>query len=339
MKPSCIAYVSCAGSGEVVALALDEASGATQPVQRLVLGGQIMPLALSPPCAPGGMRLYAARRSAPMAVLALQVEPASGRLELLGETPVEASFPHLVVDATGRWLLAASYQQGLVAVFRIGRDGRIEAPVQNLPSGPKSHALRPTPDNRHALAAVLGTDQVLRYVFDSERRLLSNPEVLPMPPGSGPRHIALHPGDRTGRIGWVLGELDGQVRSLDGRHAASALPEGFDGTPWAADLRLAPNGRHLYASERTSSTLTLFEVDATSGALERRGQWPTQAQPRGFALSPSGRWLLCAGQRSNAVGLHRVEPDGSLVAAGAIAVGDDPNWIECLLLPNAAERP
>jgi 6-phosphogluconolactonase len=320
-----LAFVACAGSGEVVTLALNEASGSMRIADRLLLGGQIMPLALSSQ----GRVLFAARRSDPMSVLALRVQPQAGTLTVISETPVDASFPHLAVDASGRWLLAASYQQGLLAVFGIQATGEILPAHQVLHSGAKTHALRTTPDNTSALAAVLGTDQVLRYTFDEISGSLSAPEVIRMPTGSGPRHLALHPSDPTGRIAWVLGELDGQVRSLDGRHAASVLPRKFEGTPWAADLRLAPNGQHLYASERSSSTLTLLEVDAATGAVCTLGSWPTQVQPRGFAITGSGRWLLCAGQRSHAVSLHRIAIDGSLELAGEISVGEDPNWIEC----------
>jgi len=63
---------------------------------------------------------------------------------------------------------------------------------------------------------------------------------------------------------------------------ASALPEGFGGKesggkPWAADIHLTPDGRFLYASERTSSTISAFRVDAESGRVTPRRQ---RAEPR-----------------------------------------------------------
>ena len=87
----------------------------------------------------------------------------------------------------------------------------------------------------------------------------------------------------------------------------STLPPGFAGEPWAAELRLTPDARFLYTSERRSSTLAGFAVDAATGRLAPIGHWPTQAQPRGFAISPSGRWLIAAGQLSHAVGVHAID--------------------------------
>jgi 6-phosphogluconolactonase len=36
---------------------------------------------------------------------------------------------------------------------------------------------------------------------------------------------------------------------------------------WAADIHLTPNGRFRYASERTTSTLSIFRVDAATGLI------------------------------------------------------------------------
>ena len=66
----------------------------------------------------------------------------------------------------------------------------------------------------------------------------------------------------------------GQLHDL--QHA-SALPSGFDGKPWAADIHLTPDGRFLYASERTSSTLAGFRVNAGTGQLTAIGSVPTES--------------------------------------------------------------
>lgn len=334
---STLAYVSQAESGSVAVLALEETTGALRLLQQLHLGGQIMPLALAPDGRASRLPrfLYAARRSAPLAVLALSIDRSNGCLTLQSETPLPASMASLALDVRGQWLLSASYHDGLVAVNGIDTDGRVEPAHQVLATGAKTHRLIATPDNRHALACVLGEDRLLRFRFDARRGRLGTPEPLAMPPGSGPRHLVVHP---HGQWAWVLGELDGSVTTVglgaDGMRVidvVSAMPPGFVGTPWAADLHRHPSGRYLVASERASSTLCLLAIDATKQRLQPSGQWPTQAQPRGFAISPSGRWLLCAGQRSHAVGVHRFDLEaGTLVPVHELPIGGDPNWIEML---------
>jgi 6-phosphogluconolactonase len=112
------------------------------------------------------------------------------------------------------------------------------------------------------------------------------------------------------------------------------LPPGFTGKPWAADLHLAPDGRHLYASERTSSTISVFEVDAASGRLTTLSHTATEKTPRGFAIDPSGRFLIAAGQDSHSITVHAIDPaSGALATLQRHPVGKNPNWIEIVELP------
>jgi 6-phosphogluconolactonase len=104
----------------------------------------------------------------------------------------------------------------------------------------------------------------------------------------------------------------------------------------AADLHLTPDGRFLYGSERTSSTLTGFTVDPTSGTLSLIGSVPTETQPRGFNIDPSGRYLLAVGQLSHALSSYQIDAaTGHLTKLTEYPMGKNPNWIEMLNLPDA----
>jgi 6-phosphogluconolactonase len=75
--------------------------------------------------------------------------------------------------------------------------------------------------------------------------------------------------------------------------APGQAPRNTDNDIWASDLHLTPNGRFLYAAERTSSTLGAFRVDAASGKLTYVGSTPTEKQPRGFAIDPAAGSSWC----------------------------------------------
>jgi len=114
----------------------------------------------------------------------------------------------------------------------------------------------------------------------------------------------------------------------------TTLPAGFNGKPWAADLHLTPDGRYLYASERTSSTLSAFRVDAATGMLEPLGQTPTEKTPRGFAIDPQGRYLIASGQDSHSVSVYAIDAaTGALGTPKRLPVGKNPNWIEIVEMP------
>lgn len=333
-----IVYVSNADSGEITVLALDESRGALATVQTVAALGTVMPMAVSP----DRRTLYAARRNEPWSVLAFSIDPRDGRLEALAEAPLPQSMAHIAVDGSGRWLFSASYHGNLLALSPIDADGRPGVATQVIPTGPKAHAMRAAPGNCFVYATSLGGGVVIQFGFDAENGTLTPlaPRDFAVREGAGPRHLAFHP---RGGFVYLLNELDASVDvfsldphsgALNGVQSLSTLPPGFAGEPWAAELRLTPDARFLYTSERRSSTLAGFAVDAASGRLAPIGHWPTQAQPRGFALSPSGRWLIAAGQLSHAVGVHAIDPrTGRLELRHEHAVGRNPNWVEAIALP------
>ncbi|PPS58238.1 hypothetical protein CRX72_11785 [Pantoea sp. BRM17] len=54
------------------------------------------------------------------------------------------------------------------------------------------------------------------------------------------------------------------------------MPADFSGTRWAADIHITPDGRSLYACDRTSSTITVFSVSEAGDALTIEGHQPNE---------------------------------------------------------------
>jgi len=332
-----IVYVACADSHEIAVLRLDPASGALVPVQQVATGGTVMPLAVSP----DRRRLYASIRSAPLAVLSFAIDPDDGTLAPLGTSPLPASMCWIGLDRSGRWLLSASYGESLVAISPIGDDGVAGPARQTVGTAPNAHSIQVDPANRFAFAACLGGDVVPAFAFDAASGTL---ELRPEPAwrtraGAGPRHFAFHP---TAPFVYLLNELDATVDALE-HHADAArfghiqtigsMPPGVIGKPWAADLHFTPDGRFLYTSERRSSTLAAFAVDAKGGWLTPLGRVETALEPRGFAIDPSGRWLLAAGQASHSLRVHGIDAKtGALSAHADLGVGRNPNWVAIVAL-------
>ena len=102
-----------------------------------------------------------------------------------------------------------------------------------------------------------------------------------------------------------------------------------DNDIWAADLHLTPDGKFLYASERTSSTLAAFSVDGASGKLTYLGSTPTERQPRGFAIDPKGKFLVASGEKSDTISAYTIDAaSGALKLVGKYPAGKGANWVE-----------
>ena len=342
MPPRTIVYVSCADDQHITTLAFDQTTGALRELDRTEVPGTdarsagSLPLAISP----DRSRLYAGLRAEPWPVASFAIHPTTGKLTLLSLATLADSMCYLSTDATGRTLFSASYSGARLAANPITENGLAGDPAQILATPPKAHSALPSPDNRFHYAASLGGDAILCQAFDAATgRLAPAVQVAARTPaGAGPRHLAFGQG---GRVLYVVNELDGTIitygrdpdtGALAQRQIVSLLPPAVPLPVAAADIHVTADGRFLYASERLTDTLNGFAIDPTTGTLTPLCRVPSEPTPRGFAIAPSGRFLLCAGLGSGRLGCYAIEPDGVLVPTGAIAVGRGANWVEIIEL-------
>jgi 6-phosphogluconolactonase len=341
------AYVSCAEDGEIRIYALRadgtlEARGAAQAEKTLG------PLAVSP----DKRWLVAAARAEPYKAHCYRIER-DGSLAALGTARLAHSLPYIVFDHTGRYLLGASYGGNLVCVNPVGADGRVGDPQQVMPTARNAHAIIADRSNRYVFVPHLGTDQVFQLRFDENTGRLSanTPPVVQLAKGSGPRHLVQSP---DGRFIYLLNELTATVTTLaldgDGLlnevHSVSALPADTrlgPGAPrpndrdkekdiWASDIHVTPDGRFVYAAERTGSTINTLRADR-DGRLAHVGSTPTEKQPRGFRLDPAGRVMIVSGEKSDTISSYAIDPrDGSLKLVGKYPTGRGGNWVEIVAL-------
>ena len=331
------AYVACADSREILVLQLDDSNGDIALIQKMPAGGIVMPLAVSH----DRRHLFAALRSQPYSVASFTIDPLSGHLRSLGSGPLPDSTPFITLDRSGRYLLWASYSGHKIGVSAIDGNGQVEAAHQVIDTEPNAHAIVPDPSGRYVFVPCLGGGMVLQWKFDAASGTLTPnaPAEIAQQAGAGPRHFVFHP---DGLHAYLLNELDASVTSfafdadsglLTQMQNLSILPGDFAGQPWAADIHLTPDGRFLYASERRSSTLALFAVKA-NGHIEHVANFATEREPRGFAIDPSGRYLLAVGQASNSMTSYAIDAaNGHLRELKKYAMGKNPNWVEIVTLP------
>ena len=284
-------------------------------------------------------------------VSAFAVDAASGALTFLNRQPTHGTDPcHVVVDRQRRHVFVANFMSGSVCVLKLRADGSLDAAcdfVQHLGSGidparqtgPHAHSVTLDKTGRYALVPDLGLDKLLIYQFDATRGMLE-PGVVPwikLPPGAGPRHVALHPG---GRFAYLINELNSTVAALAWDRKArgfralqlvSTLPEGFDGANSGADIHVAASGRFVYASNRGHDSIATYRIDARSGGLSLVGHAATQGRtPRSFCLDPTGRFALVANQDSDSIVTFRIDArSGTLTPTGHVAPVPTPVCVTC----------
>lgn len=334
-----IAYVSNADSQDIYVLRLNN-DGSVNLIDKVDTGSTVMPLAISP----DRKYLYASLRSEPYAVASYAIDPTSGKLKALTRAPLADNMANIATDRTGRYLLAASYFGNKISVNAIGSDGAVQTPpLAVIPTGKNAHSVQVDPANAFVFASNLGSDVILQYRFDPASGAVTpnTPPSVATKAGAGPRHFVFSPDQR---FLYCANELDATVSTYAYDREAgtltllgsdSALPEGFQSNEQlaAADLHLTPDGRFLYATERTSNTLTGYRVDRASGKLTRIFNIPTETQPRAFNIDPQGRYLLAVGQKAGLTSYAIDAASGALTPLFRYTLGRNPNWVEIIDLP------
>ena len=338
-RPATFVYVANPDSREIFVLRMIAESGEMALVETVRPTGSVYFLAISP----NRRFLFAALRPSPHAVASFAIDPITGRVTHLSTVPAPDSISYLATDRTGRFLLSASYPGNKVWVNPIGPQGFFQGkPNQVIPTQPMAHSILADLSNRYVFAQILGGDIIMQFIFDAGTGMLTpnTPATVRTKTGAGPRHLVFHPSNR---FAYLMNELDASVNAyvfdgasgtLEEQQSISALPPGFQGKPWAADIRVTPDGRFLYGSERTSSTIAGYRINEDTGKLTSIGSFPTEQQPRGINIDPRGRFLLAVGQLSHCLTVHAIDPRaGSLSKVGQFPVGQNPLWIEVADLP------
>lgn len=271
-------------------------------------------------------------------VASFKIEGRDGRLTRLNQQSARGTAScYLDVDATGKTVVVANYSTGSVAALPVQKDGSL-GPANGFSQhsgssvdpkrqkGPNAHCIVVSPDNRFALAADLGIDRIKIYQLTADSAAIAAGKIqesASLPPGSGPRHLTFHP---NGKRVYVINELKNTITFFDygaaegtltARQTISTLPPDFTGRTNTADLKITPDGKFLYGTNRGHDSIAIYQI-ADDGQLKLVSIKPSLGKgPQNLLITPDGRWLLCANMPGNNLVVFAIDPvSGGLKQAG-----------------------
>jgi len=273
-------------------------------------------------------------------VSAFLIDKVTGELSQLNTVSSEGAGPaHMSIDGSGKFVFAANYGDGSIAVLPILEGGALGAAVDSRrDSGsvgseqaehaapgsfaisghdaPHAHMIVADLQNKFVLATDLGQDRIYVYRFDSASGKLTSPAGAPffaLPSGDGPRHIAFHPNGK-----WLYSiqeesstvaffHYDAATGALAAQETVSALPEGYAGSSFASEIMVAPGGKFLYAANRLHDTIAVFAIE-TNGRLKWVGEASTLGDyPGQFQIEPGGNFLYACNRRSDNITSFKID--------------------------------
>jgi 6-phosphogluconolactonase len=258
----------------------------------------------------------------PGEVSAFAFDKKKGELTFLNKQPTDGFAPaHITIDASGKNVMTANYNGGNISVFKTNADGSLLPYVQLVGHDgygvnvqrqemPHPHEVVFSPDEKYVFCPDLGNDRLYQYNFNGSdpKNVLTpanDPGYYTIDDGFGPRHFTFSP---DGKTAYLLNELAGNIIVFDytngkltPKQTIASTTAGDKNDRGSAEIFITPNGRFLYTSNRgAANDISLYKVQ-TDGTLLENGHQAVGANPRGFMVDPTGRFLLVASQTGNTV--------------------------------------
>ena len=261
-----------------------------------------------------------------------------GRLHKIDETVVGAGPSFLSIDPTGRFLLSAYYSTGQVAVHGIEDGGKLsDTPLQMFETDERAHCITLDRSGDFAFVPHTRPNAIFQFRFDASTGKLAPNESPKLLRGdsTGPRHLWFHPdnqfaygSDEQGSsiTAYRFDDQSGRLKTI--QTLTSLPPEGFEGNRSTSDVEVHPSGRFVYIANRGYDAIVGYSIDSDSGRMTQLGHTPTESVTRSFNISPDGRHLIAAGQKSGKLAVFRVGDDGSLTRIHTVLAGKNPWWVQ-----------
>lgn len=244
-----------------------------------------------------------------------------GKLEKLNSVKAAAKSPcYITLDPSESFAVTANYSSGDFSVIPIAENGQVKPVTQvvahqgssvitNRQKEPHVHAAIFHPNDGNLFIADLGTDEVVVYEFDSslEKPVKTEPIFrLKVAPGAGPRHMVFN---STGDKLYLIHEISAEIgvysyEQGELKHQAThpLTEEGFEGKVGAAEVRLSPDGKFLYASNRgEANEIIVFKIEGDGDLTHVQTVSSMGKAPRNFNITNDGKYLLTGNQNSNTI--------------------------------------
>lgn len=237
-----------------------------------------------------------------------------------GTDPTENQPNSSILDQTGQFLyVVAGPETGGLSTLRAYRVETTSGatfglltfiPGQNFTVGVFAHNMTISPNHRFLYVASIGTNEVHAFSRDTSTGALTRIGTVTGLPGAvDPQGLFLYVAERATNIvavfqignNGVLTRIPGLSLFLAGvgPHALAAHPD----------------GQTLYVANINGTSVSVFRIDPTTGALILIQTAPTGGDPHDVAVHPNGQFLYTADASFNQVSRFPINANGTLVAS------------------------
>jgi 6-phosphogluconolactonase len=268
-------------------------------------------------------RVYLAWRGHEKRLLTFALDVQKAGLDLLSEQSIESDICFLHATADGRSLLGAGGEQ--VLAFPLAMNGLPGASAPPATVGAMAHCVISGKDGRRFATAC--RDDLIGEQVAGEDRFVG----VPQPQGNGPRHLCLSP---DGTRLYCVTQESGEVVTLDTEAGLSVLQRltmaDEAAAPMGGDIGITPDGRFLFATERSTNRILAYGVDGQTGLLQPLGSQQVSDYPRALCVGGGGSFVAVLGFRGHRAEIFAIGENGELKLRAGFDTGERPSWMLCV---------
>lgn len=237
----------------------------------------------------------------------------------------------------GTYHVITEYSDVTAVLYLLDPEGKIGKAVQIIdfpvdwsyrpPKTACLHCVKFAPDGKHFVLTDMKQDLVLTYELDQENGRMIERDRKAWRDGNYPHYAAFHPEHPVFYLNNEHAHLLDVVRvdenwKMEIIQTIDVTPNlDFDMTGkkvMQTDVGVSPDGRYVYDLYRGANSIWVFEVNETDGTLKKKQEFKfgKEGNPRGFAFSPDGKFILVANNAAHQVITLKVLPDGCLEETG-----------------------
>lgn len=347
-------YVAIQNPGRVVAYDIDSDSGTLTEVQKLPLPGNPGPMVVSP----DQTKIYVAvstreRKKITPGVSTINLA-ADGKIGLAKTVPAPNRVCYLSTDKQGKYLYGSDYGAGQICVMNIN-GGIADNVLQVVTTEKKTHSTPVDPSGKFLFVPHTGPNAIYQYIIDAKTGKLkpNTPATVSGTQEDGknnePRHLIFHPTLET--VAYNSNEAGGGISRWDFdtkngtltlKESHNTVPSSFEGRMTSADIRITPNGKFVYVSNRDNTkgkknnfedSIAGFKTDSKTGSLTLASITPTERIPRTFDIDKTGKFMYVGGQKSGSMTAYKIDQkSGELEKIASYETAKSPIWIMSIQL-------
>jgi len=218
------------------------------------------------------------------------IDATTGVLTSIGEIGAGWYPDSVVVHPSGKFAYVANYGDGLggtpgsVSMYRINADGALSSTGTIAEAYPGATSVAVHPSGKFAyVASARFNDTISTYTIDATTGALTSTGRIDGANG-GTTSVAVHP---SGKFAYMTN--------------ADISPGVFAGG--------------------SSNTISIYTIDATTGALTSTGTIPAGTLPKSVTVDPSGKFAYVANNFSNSISMYTIDATtGALTLIGTIGM-------------------